>query len=282
MKLIITADDYGMSLGVNEGIEKGIEAGIITSTNVMTNMPYLDFIKTLKVKYPKLSIGLHWTVSCGKPVLNPAQIPSLVDHNGNFFPPSEFVRRLRRKQIKRTELRNELIAQYQKYVELCGVPDYWNTHQNTHVNLEVFYIFLNLAAELNIPKMRFHKKIWVESESDYKPGAKFQVMEHMKLVVLNKWKKEMQSNKILSPDGLITFKNPNENFDSGDFMGRIVKTNDEIGELVIHPATQIDSAYLGKMTDNRLKECALFSSVDMKQYLSNHCELVSYHDLSNE
>jgi len=38
-KLIATADDYGISEGVNEAIDAGIAAGLITSTNVMTKLP---------------------------------------------------------------------------------------------------------------------------------------------------------------------------------------------------------------------------------------------------
>ena len=41
-KLIITADDYGMSKAVNDAIDAGIAAGLITTTNVMTNMPYYE------------------------------------------------------------------------------------------------------------------------------------------------------------------------------------------------------------------------------------------------
>ncbi|MGN1059927.1 MAG: ChbG/HpnK family deacetylase, partial [Clostridia bacterium] len=66
-QLIITADDYGMSAGVNEAIEQGVSAGLITSTNVMVNMEYLQEVSLLKKKFPALSVGLHWTLSAGKP-----------------------------------------------------------------------------------------------------------------------------------------------------------------------------------------------------------------------
>lgn len=46
-KLIITADDYGMSPYVNCAINQGIEAGIITSTNVMPGMEYLNVFKCI-------------------------------------------------------------------------------------------------------------------------------------------------------------------------------------------------------------------------------------------
>ena len=72
-KIIITADDYGMSKGVNEAIDAGIEAGLITSTNVMTNMEYYKEAKKLREK--DVSVGIHWTISAGYPVLNPSEIP---------------------------------------------------------------------------------------------------------------------------------------------------------------------------------------------------------------
>ena len=82
-KLIVTADDYGMSKGVNAAIDAGIACGLITSTNVMTNMEYYQ--DAVKLRNTKASVGLHWTISAGKPVLSPEEIPSLVDEKGNFY-----------------------------------------------------------------------------------------------------------------------------------------------------------------------------------------------------
>lgn len=62
-QLIITADDYGMSRAVNDAIEAGMAAGLITTTNVMTNMPLYKEAKTLKDKFPNVSVGVHWTLS---------------------------------------------------------------------------------------------------------------------------------------------------------------------------------------------------------------------------
>jgi len=95
-KLIITADDYGMSNSVNEAIEAGVEAGVITATNLMVGMPCFDSISALKQEYPDLSIGLHWTLSAGCPVSDKGEIPSLVDSNGVT---RNFVTDLRKRQF---------------------------------------------------------------------------------------------------------------------------------------------------------------------------------------
>ena len=55
-KVIITADDYGMSNAVNRAIDAGAEIGLITSTNVMTNMPfYKEAVKNFRTEGFKFS-----------------------------------------------------------------------------------------------------------------------------------------------------------------------------------------------------------------------------------
>ena len=135
-RIIVTADDYGMSRGVNDAIDEGIAKGLITSTNVMTNMAF--YKEASKLRGTNVSVGLHWTISAGKPVCKPEEIPSLVDENGNFFKYSEFRNRYRKGEIKDDDIIKELKAQYERFKEVCGEPDYWNTHQNTHVDFKIF------------------------------------------------------------------------------------------------------------------------------------------------
>ena len=97
-RLIITADDYGMSRAVNDAIDAGIDAGLITTTNVMTNMPLYKEAKKLKGK-AGISVGIHWVLACGTPILPAHEIPSLVGSNGEFYPYPEFRNRLRKKLI---------------------------------------------------------------------------------------------------------------------------------------------------------------------------------------
>ena len=109
-RLIITADDYGMSKAVNRAIDEGIEAGLITSTNVMVNMP--EYKEALKLKNnPNVSVGLHWVLACGKPVLSKNEIPTLVAENGEFYPYSQFRKMFRNGKISREDIKKELVAQ---------------------------------------------------------------------------------------------------------------------------------------------------------------------------
>ena len=68
MKLIVNADDYGMTKGVNLGIIEAHKNGIVTSTTLMVTMPEVEHGLALSKDYPNLGIGLHLNCTLGKPL----------------------------------------------------------------------------------------------------------------------------------------------------------------------------------------------------------------------
>ena len=70
--LIVNADDFGYSPGVNRGIIKAHQEGIVTSTSVMVHAIAADEAKSL-AWYPKLAIGLHFVPNEGTPVADELQ-----------------------------------------------------------------------------------------------------------------------------------------------------------------------------------------------------------------
>lgn len=276
-KLIITADDYGMSKAVNEAIDAGIDAGIITSTNVMTNMPF--YKEAIKLKEKKnVSVGIHWVLACGRPVLSANEIPTLIDSNGEFYPYPEFRKRLRKKLISFAEIKKELIAQYNLYYELMGQPDYWNTHQNTHVDFGIYRLFVDTALELGINKMRSHQRIYVEgSDNSQKMPLIWRIAEPFKTRMLDCWQRNAHKKGACSPEGLIACLNKNDINNLEYLFHNIKWKKKSVGEYVIHPATENDSPYFGKIVDQRLKEYKMFTSVQAKEiFESCDIELVSY------
>ena len=61
-----------------------------------------------------------------------------------------------------------------------------------------------------------------------------------------------------------------------DFGDRMISNNIDVVELVIHPATKIDSIFQGSLTNRRVSEFSVFSKFQMKQYLEKYFELTSY------
>lgn len=276
-KLIITADDYGMSKAVNEAIDAGIDAGLITSTNVMTNMPfYKDAIKLKNKK--EVSVGLHWVLACGKPILPKDEIPTLVAENGEFYPYPEFRQRLRKKLISFSDIKKELIAQYNLYYELMGEPDYWNTHQNTHVDFGIYRLFVDTAVELGIKKMRSHQRIYVQrSDNSQKLPLKWRLAEPIKSRILDTWQHNAHKKGISSPDGLIVCLN-SADVNKPEYLFKQIDWKDKgIGEYVIHPATENDSPYFGKIVEQRIREYHQFTSDEQKALFREYkLELVNY------
>jgi YdjC-like protein len=93
-RLIITADEYGMCASVNHAIDECLGAGTVRATCVMVNMPLFNATASLRHKFPNFSVGIHWTLTQGRPILTPAQLPTLVGPNGEFHPVLEFRHRM--------------------------------------------------------------------------------------------------------------------------------------------------------------------------------------------
>lgn len=280
-KLIVTADDYGMSRAVNDAIDAGISAGLITSTNVMTNMPFYREAVKLK-ENPKVSVGLHWVLACGKPVLPPKEIPTLVNANGEFYPYPEFRKRLRAGKITHTDIKKELKAQYNLFFELMGQPDYWNTHQNTHVDFGIYRLCVDTAVELGIRKMRSHQRLYVKgSDNEGKMPLKWRLAEPLKSRMLDTWQNNAHKKGVASPDGLVTCLKKTDETIPQYVFSHIDWKDRTIGEYVIHPATENDSPYFGKIVEQRINEYHQFISSEQRGiFEKNNIELVNFNAVS--
>ena len=284
-QLIITADDYGMSRAVNDAIEAGMNVGIITSTNVMTNMPLYEEAKELKSKFPNVSVGLHWTLSgAGKPVSPVNQVPTLVNKKGDFYSFAEFRNRYRKGLIKHEDILVELRNQFDRFYKLMGMPDYWNTHQNTHVDFKIYQLFVSLAVELRIPAMRSHQRIYVPaSDSNEKLPLMWRIIEPFKSKLINYWQHCAHKKGMVSPEGLIVTMRAKDMNNIGFVFKNIKWGKHQVAEFVIHPATCNDSPFFGKIVDQRITEYKLFSDIEtLKEIDSWDIKLVNYQILSTD
>lgn len=109
-KLIVNADDFGLTIGVNKGIIEAHVNGILTSTTLMVNTPgFLNAVDLSKL-YPNLGVGFHFNLTYGAPLLDPSKVPSLVNKDGRFHPIS-----LKALLSWKTEdVRKELQAQWER------------------------------------------------------------------------------------------------------------------------------------------------------------------------
>ena len=154
-QLILNADDFGMTYGVNEGIVRAHREGVLTSTTLMANgLAFADAVKKA-AENPKLGVGCHLVLVGGKPVAPAEQVPSLVDAQGNL-PDSlpEFVARVSAGLIKKDEIERELRAQIQKIQNAGVILTHLDSHKHTHAHPKVMDVVGKVAQEFGITKIR--------------------------------------------------------------------------------------------------------------------------------
>ncbi|MGI8420269.1 MAG: carbohydrate deacetylase [Candidatus Levyibacteriota bacterium] len=153
-KLIINADDFGMSKEVNEGTKEGIRQGIITSVSVMANMPYFDDAIRFLKKHPQISVGLHFNITEGKSLLIPKDAKNLIREDDYFYHWPHMIGRVATKNIKPTEIEQELKKQYTA-LKKTGLPiTHIDSHHHIHLYPSIFKIVSAFADREKIQSLR--------------------------------------------------------------------------------------------------------------------------------
>jgi predicted glycoside hydrolase/deacetylase ChbG (UPF0249 family) len=260
-RLIVTADDYGLCASVNQAIEDCLEAGTVRATCVMTNMPVYHSAAQLRDRFPDMSVGIHWTLTQGPPILAASEVPSLVDANGKFYSRSRFRLRWLTNQIKRTELKAELSAQFKRLREVAGLPEFWNTHQDIHMLPGMFETCVSLGLELGIPAMRSHRRIMVFRDTvpirHYLRHPAFWA----KGLVINRWSQRAEAQGMCMPDGKVYIRGYDiSRADIEEAMRRLPWNSiGRAAELTVHPAAEIDEGVMYTLREIRIREYQVFT-----------------------
>lgn len=132
-RILLRADDLGYSIGVNYGLAWACDNDLPMSVGLMVNLP--DAPHGYKLVAGKgHCLGMHTTISAGRPLSDPMEVPSLVDEGG-FFHPSDFYRNATSDPATLADVEREAEVQYQAFVELAGrEPDYVDVHAVSSAN----------------------------------------------------------------------------------------------------------------------------------------------------
>src|SRR5262249_30986689 len=123
-RLIVNADDFGLSPGINRGIIEAHRKGVVTSASLMATGDAFDDAVLLSRAHPELSIGVHLTLVEGVPVRRPADIPSLVGPDGRFAKSlGAFLKVWLTGRIRPEDVGRELDAQVEKVLSRGVVID---------------------------------------------------------------------------------------------------------------------------------------------------------------
>ena len=146
MKLIVNADDFGLTRGVNLGIIEAFQQGIVRSTTLMVGMPAERHAVELAKLNPELKVGVHLRLTAGMPMAE--NVPTLLDQTGKLQNQSQF---LDNQSMGPKEIERELRTQIERFLSLDVELSHMDGHHHCHRHALVAPIARKLAEEYRVP-----------------------------------------------------------------------------------------------------------------------------------
>jgi chitin disaccharide deacetylase len=154
-RLIVNADDFALTAGVNQAILDAHRDGIVTSTTLMANGAAFGQAVIASRRAPTLGVGVHLNLSEGVPISPPESIPTLVDDLGRLhLTPGRLLEGILVRHVDLREVETELRAQISRIMIRGIAPTHLDGHKHVHVLPGVDDIVIRLAREFAIPSVR--------------------------------------------------------------------------------------------------------------------------------
>lgn len=133
--LIVNADDFGLTIGVNRGILHAHREGIVTSASLMVRRDAAEDAAQLSKEHPSLAVGIH------------------VDLTEWEFHEGAWVCKYQRVDLdSKDEVRREVLSQIELFRKLCKKdPTHVDSHQHLHRSEKIADVFEEIAASLRVP-----------------------------------------------------------------------------------------------------------------------------------
>ena len=156
-KLVINADDYGLTKGITDGIVCGLESGYLSDISFVTNSSCFDYAADQLKRLYRTSVGIHLTVIDGEiPLANVQKIPLILDADGRFFKNRNhlFARIIYARSWVLKQLECEFRCQIETLLHSNFIPTHIDSHQHVHLFPGVSELVVMLAKEYGIPYIR--------------------------------------------------------------------------------------------------------------------------------
>lgn len=154
-RLIVTADDYGLSVPVNDAVEEAHTRGILTTASLMVTAPAADDAVARARRLPTLGVGLHLVLVDGVPASPPEQLPDLVGPDGRFTidPVRVGIKLFFQRSVQR-QVETEMRAQFERF-RATGLPlDHVDGHHHFHQHPTIVGMLVRMASEYGVRAVR--------------------------------------------------------------------------------------------------------------------------------
>ena len=131
VRLVVNADDFGMSPSISRGILRAHREGIVTSTSLLGNCADLEEARAMLAEAPTLGVGVHLALVQGGPVAAPESVPSLLADGGRFRERgAQFIAAWTKRQIDPGDIEREFDAQVARVRDAGIKIDHLDTHHH--------------------------------------------------------------------------------------------------------------------------------------------------------
>jgi hopanoid biosynthesis associated protein HpnK len=289
-RLIVNADDFGFTPGVNRAILEAHTRGVVTSSTLMANGPAFAEAAQLAKAEPRLSIGCHVVLIDGAPVLSAGQLPSLVSRPNLRFRDSmpNFAARAMAGRMDAGEISAETAAQICKIQNAGIVVSHVDTHKHTHLFPGILGPLLRAAAECGVHAVRnpFGPCLPLRS-SDLlaRPGlwkryAEVRVLNHF----AGRFRGHVDREGFITPDGTLGIL-VTGSLDETLFQAISRSIPEGTWEFVCHPGYNDPDLQAAKtrLRHSREEELRVLTLPAAREVLLQEgIELISYRDLTTK
>jgi len=279
-RLIVSADDFGLTPAVDRGILAAVEAGAVTSVGIMANLVEPAALWRLE-RAP--SRGVHLNLTTGRPLSSPAAVPSIVDGRGEFLSLAILTRRALAGRIRTGEVERELGAQIRRVRELGVALDHLDSHEHVHLLPGVTGAVVRLARTLGPRRIRSHRPLVLATGGRRAAETIAYYRSHPRRVATHAVKRllalRLRLAGLVMPDGMVA-----PSLLAAPVAGGPLRQWEAIAaalpagtwELVVHPAdlrvagTASDLERLGDLVESRAAELAALTSPEFPGLLGAH------------
>lgn len=283
-RLIVNADDFGLTSGVNRAIIEGNRSGIVTSATLMANAKATESAIDLAVAQPSLKTGCHVVLIDGVPLT--ANLPSLTENSQRLRTSlKQFALTAIRGQISADEIQREAEAQIRKIQSRGIMLTHLDSHKHTHMFPHVLRPVLRAAKACGIRAIRnpFEPlRSWPIGMLLGTPGLWLRSVGVMAFQMFAaEFRRALKEEGMVSTDGTVGIAVTGL-LDQQKLLRILEALPEGTWELVCHPGySDSDLQAAGtRLTQSREVELAALTSADTKKALARcHIELISYADL---
>jgi chitin disaccharide deacetylase len=283
-RLIVNADDFGLTAGVNRAIVEGNRHGVITSATLMANAQASEAAIDLARSQPGLKTGCHVVLIDGVPLS--ANLPSLTNGSARFRSSlREFAMAAVRKKVAAEEIEREVEAQVRKLQSSGITLTHVDSHKHTHMFPHVLRPLLRAARARGIRAVRnpFEPmRSWPGSMVLATPGLWLRSAGVTAFgMFAAEFRRANKEQGMVSTDGTVGIAVTGL-LDQPKLLRILEALPEGTWELVCHPGySDADLQSAGtRLTQSREIELAALTSEATKEALARRkIELISYADL---